>query len=233
MEKIYMKRSEINKGIEWAKSLLKSNNITLPEFAYWTLDEWVKNKDRVDVIRKVMLGWDVTDYGLDTFSYIGGVLFTVRNGDQKNTNIGAPYAEKYILLEDGQALPTHFHFSKTEDIINRAGGVLALKLNRANEDESIDTESDVEVYMDGIRHVVKAGEVVTVPVGSSITLTPFMYHSFWAFEGQGDLVVGEVSAVNDDNVDNRFNPTMPRFGKIIEDEVALHPLCNEYEKLLK
>jgi len=45
-------------------------------------------------------------------------------------------------------------------------------------------------------------------------------------------VVGEVSSVNDDNVDNRFNPTMPRFGEIEEDEPVVYPLCNEYEKLL-
>ena len=44
--------------------------------------------------------------------------------------------------------------------------------------------------MDGIRHIVKPGETVTVPVGSSITLTSYMYHSFWALEGEGDLIVG-------------------------------------------
>ena len=228
-----MKRSEVNNAISWAKTLLIKENITLPIFAYWDCDEWIKNKNQLDMVRKTMLGWDVTDYGLDTYSDIGGVLFTIRNGDQNDNSIGVPYAEKYILLEDGQGLPTHFHFSKTEDIINRAGGVLALKLNNVKKDESIDHESDVVVYMDGIKKILKAGEIVTVPVGSSITLTPFMYHSFWAVEGKGDLVVGEVSAVNDDNVDNRFNPKMPRFGKIVEDEATIHPLCNEYEDLLK
>ncbi len=228
-----MKRSEVNKAIRWAKELLIKENITLPKFAYWSVQDWIDNEKDLDMIRKTTLGWDVTDYGLDTYSKVGGVLFTVRNGDQKDSCIGVPYAEKYILLEDGQALPTHFHFSKTEDIINRAGGVLALKLNNANEDESIDTVNDVVVYMDGIKHVVKAGQIVTVPVGSSITLTPYMYHSFWALEGGGDLVVGEVSAVNDDNIDNRFNPVMPRFGEIEEDEAADLPLCNEYEKLFK
>ncbi len=228
-----MKRSEVNAAIEWAKKLLKDNNISLPVFADWKCTDWVENAELTYMIQKTMLGWDVTDYGLNDYQRIGGVLFTVRNGDQKDKSIGVPYAEKYILLADGQGLPTHFHYSKTEDIINRAGGVLALKLYNAKVDESIDYDSDVTVYMDGIKHIVKAGEVVTVPVGCSISLTPFMYHSFWALEGKGDLVVGEVSSVNDDNVDNRFNPVLPRFGEIEEDEAAIYPLCNEYVELLK
>ena len=227
-----MKRSEVNAAIKWAKDFLKKENIALPEFADWTIDDWIKNKDKVTMIRKTMLGWDVTDYGLNTFGALGGVLFTVRNGDQKDQNIGVPYAEKYILLAEGQRLPVHFHFSKTEDIINRAGGVLALKLYMAKADESIDMKSDVIVYTDGIKRVVKPGALITVPVGGSITLTPYMYHEFWALEGEGDLVVGEVSSVNDDHIDNRFNPELPRFGGIEEDEETIYPLCNEYEKLL-
>ncbi len=226
-----MKRSQINEAIEWGKALLKKENITLPTFANWRHDEWIQNKVQMDMVFKTMLGWDVTDYGLDNYRKIGGVLFTVRNGDQKDSRVGVPYAEKYILLEDGQALPMHFHYTKTEDIINRAGGILALKLYNSNNDESIDMESDVTVYMDGIKHIVKPGETVTVPVGSSITLTPYMYHSFWALEGEGDLIVGEVSSVNDDNVDNRFNPKLPRFGNVEEDVAAIHPLCNEYDRL--
>ena len=226
-----MKRSEVNRAIKWAKDLLNKENITLPEFAYWNNNDWIDKKKNIEMIRKTMLGWDITDYGLDTFSKIGGVLFTVRNGNQKDRTVGVPYAEKYILLKEGQTLPTHFHYTKTEDIINRAGGVLALKLHNANDDESIDLKSDVVVYMDGVKHTVKAGEVVIVPVGASITLTPYMYHSFWALKGEGDLVIGEVSSVNDDHIDNRFNPTMPRFGAIEEDKPADLPLCNEYEKL--
>lgn len=223
-----MKRSDVNAAIEWAKKLLKDNQIGLPEFSEWKRNDWINNSDTTEMIRKTMLGWDVTDYGLNDFAKIGGVLFTVRNGDQKDSSIGVPYAEKYILLRDGQALPTHFHFSKTEDIINRAGGILALKLYNAKEDESIDHESDVEVYMDGIKHTVKAGETITVNTGCSISLTPYMYHSFWALEGKGDLVVGEVSAINDDNIDNKFSPELPRFTDIEEDEPAVHILCNEY-----
>ena len=35
-----MKRSEINAALAWAKDLLAKNNIRLPDFAYWTMDEW-------------------------------------------------------------------------------------------------------------------------------------------------------------------------------------------------
>ena len=227
-----MKRSLVNSEIAWAKELLAAENITLPPFAYWTLSEWKQKGADADMVKKAMLGWDVTDYSLGTYEQVGGVLFTVRNGDQKDRNIGVPYAEKYILLRGGQSLPTHFHYSKTEDIINRAGGVLGLKLYNAKEDLSIDNVSDVVVYTDGVRRLVKAGETILLQKGESITLTPYMYHTFWAEAGEGDLVVGEVSSVNDDNVDNHFNPEMPRYVAMEEDEAPEHILCNEYEKWL-
>ena len=225
-----MKRSEVNQGIEWAKQLLKTYQITLPEFGYWTVEEWRRHMDETEAVRQLMLGWDVTDYGLNTFKDVGGVLFTVRNGDLNHPEIGVPYAEKFILLAKDQALPTHMHFSKTEDIINRAGGVLCLKLYQATLDDAIDYASDVTVYTDGIKRVYQAGEVVRVKTGCSITLPTRLYHSFWAEEA--DLVVGEVSSVNDDRIDNCFNPKMPRFGEIEEDEPVVHPLCNEYDKVL-
>jgi D-lyxose ketol-isomerase len=227
-----MKRSLINKEIEWAKNLLKKHNVFIPMFGHYTADDWKKCLSGSQSITQTMLGWDITDYGMDDYENLGGVLFTIRNGDQNNPDIGTPYAEKLILLHDGQSLPLHFHYTKTEDIINRSGGILALKLYNRNEDESVDYESDVEVYMDGVQHVVKAGEIVEVTNGNSITLTPGMYHLFWAKKGAGDLVVGEVSSVNDDNIDNHFDSVPQRFNEIEEDEPIIHPLCNEYDKLV-
>ena len=89
-----MKRSEVNAAIKWAKKLLKNNNISLPVFADWKKEDWVRNYGVTEMIRKTMLGWDVTDFGLNDFKRIGGVLFTLRNGDQKDKSIGVPYAEK-------------------------------------------------------------------------------------------------------------------------------------------
>lgn len=225
-----MKRSLINKEIKWAKDLLKKHSISIPMFGNFTADEWKKCLAGEQSIEKTMLGWDITDYGMGDYDNLGGVLFTVRNGDQNNPEIGTPYAEKLILLHDGQALPLHFHYTKTEDIINRSGGILALKLYNSKDDNSVDYESDVKVYTDGVLQTVKAGEVVEVTNGNSITLTRGMYHLFWAKKDAGDLVVGEVSSVNDDNIDNHFDVVPERFSEIDEDEPIITPLCNEYDK---
>lgn len=226
-----MKRSEINAAIKWAEELLEQYNIKLPMFGYWSIDDWKANVDKIDMIRKTMLGWDITDYGSNDFDNIGSILFTIRNGDQKDSTIGTPFAEKLIPIKDGQRLPMHFHYSKTEDIINRGGGILELKLYNAKEDYSVDYESDVVVYSDGIKMVVKAGDPVEITPGNSITLTPYMYHDFGAKKGAGALIVGEVSSVNDDNIDNHFAEKLARFADIEENETPIHPLCNEYDKL--
>ena len=84
-----MKRSEINAAIAWTKDILARNNIRLPEFAYWSLDDWKAQAERIDVIRKVMLGWDITDFGLGDFKTVGSVLFTVRNGLLEDPSVGA------------------------------------------------------------------------------------------------------------------------------------------------
>ncbi len=224
-----MKRSTINQAIEDARALLKKAQIQLPEFGYWDLESWQNHRNAIDWIAKLMLGWDVTDFNENNFYKQGGVLFTLRNGDPANLSIGVPYAEKYIILKEGQALPCHFHHIKTEDIINRYGGILALELYNAKPNNEIDYETPVSVRQDGILHTYKPGEQISVKPGGSITLTPRLYHRFWALKGAGDLVVGEVSSVNDDYVDNYFNPPLSRFSAIEEDEPKETFLCNEYD----
>ncbi len=225
-----MKRSEINSAIAWAKALLEKNNIRLPEAAYWDMDQWKANADNIDTIRRVMLGWDVTDFGTDDFANVGGVLYTVRNGLLDEPEVGVPYCEKYIVMKEGQRLPKHYHVFKTEDIINRAGGVLAVYLWNADKDGN-QLDTDVVVYMDGVRRVFKPGEEILVYPGCSISLAPYMAHIFGPKPGAGDLIVGEVSKVNDDNTDNYFMEPTARFADIQEDEAILHPLCNEYDKI--
>lgn len=222
-----MKRSEINRAIEDANTVLNQIGFALPAFAYWNKDEWAKRADDVSVIRKTMLGWDITDFGTGDFNSIGAVLFTIRNGEQREGGVGTPYAEKIIFIKQGQRLPLHFHFSKTEDIINRGGGKMYIRLYNALPDDSVDYSSDVTVYMDGIAKKVRAGEEIIIDKGNSITLTPRMYHLFGAVQGAGDLVAGEVSSVNDDNIDNYFAEKVSRFAAIEEDEAPTHCLCNE------
>ncbi len=227
-----MKRSKINQELNAAKKLLEKYQIQLPPFAHWTLDEWKQKQDKTAAIREIMLGWDITDFGNDDFDRFGAVLFTLRNGSLKDPNLGTPYAEKLIVIKEGQRLPLHHHASKTEDIINRGGGILAIKLYNSLPDGSVDTVSDVQVDMDGVAHRVKAGQEIQIPNGHSITLRPFMYHIFWAKERHGPLICGEVSSVNDDHTDNYNAEPVSRFSTVEEDEPILHPLCNEYRVIL-
>lgn len=225
-----MKRSQINAAIVNAKKRLEEYKISLPMFGYWTPEDWAENKCKISRIKERMLGWDVTDFGSDDFDSCGAVLFTVRNGDKNDLENRAPYAEKYIVLSDvtQQKIPLHYHIDKTEDIINRGGGVLVVQLYNKAEDGGLDTKNDVEVYMDAVKHVVPAGGFVEVMPGDSITLEPYVYHSFCAKKDEGLLIVGEVSKVNDDNNDNVFYEKSDRFCGIEEDEKPVHPLVNEY-----
>ena len=226
-----MKRSVVNSNIAWAKDFFKKSNISLPRTAYWDMDKWAENKDDIDVIRKAMLGWDITDFGTGKFEEIGGVFYTVRNGLQEGDPSGITYCEKYIVMKEGQRLPKHYHVFKTEDIINRAGGVLAVYLwNTDAAGNQLDT--DVKVFMDGIEYSYKAGEEILVYPGDSISLAPHIAHIFGPKPGFGDIVVGEVSKVNDDTTDNYFLEPTARFADIEEDEPVLHPLCNEYAKVI-
>lgn len=225
-----MKRSEINRAIKVAQQSLQEIRFKLPEFASWTIEDWKENRDRIDVIKQVMLGWDVTDFGSDDFEHIGAVLFTIRNGNLYDSKIGVPYCEKVIVFDstEKQVIPFHFHNQKTEDIINRGNGIMEIELYNANADGTIDYKNDVKIFMDGIEYYKKPGELFEIHPGNSITLTPRVYHRFGAKKGAGNLVAGEVSKINDDNLDNVFLEEQKRFSDIVEDEPALQLLCNEY-----
>ncbi|MCR4909055.1 MAG: D-lyxose/D-mannose family sugar isomerase [Lachnospiraceae bacterium] len=227
-----MKRSVINKNIAWAIDACKRLNCALPGFAYWTPEQWKEKEASTEYLRKVAMGWDVTDYNSNDFDKIGAVLFTLRNGDLHDPDTGMVYCEKYIMMKPGQMLPCHFHYFKTEDIINRAGGTLRVFCwNSKSEAEGYekDLESDVHLFCDGEPVTVKAGGYVDVTVGNSITLTPYIYHAFEAVKEDGELIVGEVSRVNDDANDNHFNPYVD-FQKIEEDEPVKYQLCGGYKQ---
>ncbi len=136
-----MKRSEVNGYLKWAEALLKEYKFPLPRFAHWSPAEWTANRQKAAEIFETNLGWDITDFGSGDFEKIGAVLFTIRNGVHDKPGVGSPYAEKLILLKDGQYLPCHYHAVKTEDIINRGGARIFMKLYNARPDGSVDTES--------------------------------------------------------------------------------------------
>ena len=154
-----MKRSEIQQAILWAKDFLKQNNFALPMFADWTPEEWRSHRKEAETIIRTMRGWDVTTFGSDDFSKMGAVLFTIRNG-LPDGSAGCPYAEKLIMMKEGQVLPNHFHWQKTEDIINRGGGVLLIRVHNSLPDGSVDREGDVRILTDGIERFVPAGTEV-------------------------------------------------------------------------
>ncbi|MDO8589334.1 MAG: D-lyxose/D-mannose family sugar isomerase [Armatimonadota bacterium] len=220
-----MKRSEINRLMKTAIAFLEEQSFKLPPFAYWSPSDWRQRGNDANEIRECMLGWDLTDFGSGAFAGVGLIMFTIRNGHNTNPEYSAkPYCEKILIAGDGQVTPMHFHWNKMEDIINRGGGDLAIRLYNSTEDGEL-SQDDVEVSIDGVLTGVKAGEIVRLKPGESICLPPGLYHEFW---GQGTVLIGEVSKVNDDNVDNRFYEEIGRFPEIEEDEEPLYLLFSEY-----
>ncbi len=224
-----MKRSEINRILDRAKNFMAEKNFILPPWACWSLSEWKENLDDTAEIRNNFLGWDITDFGSGDFNTRGLFLFTIRNGklgvDRK------PYAEKIMIVEENQETPMHFHWSKMEDIINRGGGNLVIELYNSKADDSLDS-TEVKFRTDGISRSVPAGGKVILKPGESITLEQGMYHRFYGETGKGTVLVGEVSAVNDDASDNCFLEEIGRFPVIEEDEMPIHLLVGDYEKFL-
>jgi hypothetical protein len=222
-----MKRSEINAIMSDADEFLRERSFYLPPFAYWSPEEWSTKGPEVREIVDNGLGWDITDFGQGDYPNLGLFLFTLRNGTPENlrSNRGKIYAEKIMIVDPDQVTPMHFHWAKTEDIINRGGGNLVVRLYNATDDEEL-AESPVSVSTDGVSRTVSAGDAIVLTPGESITLPPYLYHSFW---GTGSRVlVGEVSAVNDDQEDNRFHRPLGRFPDIEEDEPPLYLLVNDY-----
>jgi D-lyxose ketol-isomerase len=223
-----MKRSRINRIILDADAFLRSLNVHLPPFAYWSPDDWRSKGEDVREIVDNQLGWDITDFGSGDFQKTGLFLFTLRNGSVENlrTGRGKTYAEKIMIVDVDQVTPMHFHWSKTEDIINRGGGNLAIQLYAAAADETLDPSAPVTVSMDGVRHTLPAGHTALLEPGQSITLETGMYHEFRGVDGK--VLVGEVSAVNDDAADNRFLEPAGRFPDIDEDTDPVHLLVGDY-----
>lgn len=223
-----MKRSEINASMKMALEMFKEYKITLPEFIHWTPEEWKTKGEEVQEIKDNMLGWDITDFGQGDFDKIGLFLITIRNGNQKmKDKYPKPYAEKLMIVKEKQITPMHYHWVKMEDIINAGGGNLIIKLYNSTEDNQL-ADTDVVVSIDGVKHTFPAGYELCLTPGSSVTLTPGLFHRFWGEEGKGNVLVREVSMSNDDANDNCFYDKAGRFPEIEEDEAPLHLLCNEY-----
>ncbi len=227
-----MKRSEINAAVRGAETFMAQMQVHLPPFARWTPQDWAelqrepKSQGAVRELAARQLGWDVTDFGSGDYARTGLCLFALRNGVPGIP--GQTYAEKLLVVGAEQHTPMHFHWHKTEDIINRGGGVLAIRLQKSTEDSGLGTLNPV-VFSDGRTITVHHGGILRLHPGESVTLPPLLYHEFWAEDAP--VLVGEVSTINDDAGDNRFLSPIGRFPTIDEDEAPHRLLVSDLKVL--
>lgn len=221
-----MKRSEINRIILNAEAFFKEMNFSLPSWGQLSPKEWkLRDSQSCREIFETRLGWDVTDMGSGNFSKRGLVLFTIRNGGLGLTK--KSYAEKIMVVQENQETALHYHKDKVEDIINRGGGCLVLELYNSKGPHDLD-DSLVTVSIDGVVKTYNAGEKVYLNPGESICILQGVFHRFYGLEGSGPVLTGEVSSINDDDTDNYFYESLPRYPAIEEDEKPKRLLCTEY-----
>lgn len=227
-----MKRSKVNEILREGDAFIRSFGYILPPFADWNPPEMRARREEIRGIVDARLGWDITDYGVGDFVKKGLFLFTARNGDAAalKEGRGMLYAEKIMISRRDQISPMHRHVIKAEDIINRGGGSLCIKLHASAPDGGLDFEAPVSVPTDGIVRRFDAGGILKLSPGESVTLMPGVWHEFW---GEGaDVLIGEVSTVNDDLADNVFAEPIDRFSEIEEDQEPYRLLVSDYPKWL-
>lgn len=225
-----MKRSQINSAIDQALETLQEYRFKLPPWAHWTAADWKNAGCEADEIRNHNLGWIVTDFGSREFSKVGLIIFVVRNGCLHNNEpvTTKTYAEKYMIVQPGQITPYHFHWCKTEDLLNRSGGRLSVQLAWANDDEKSLADKPVDAQVDGITRRLKPGEELVLQPGESVTFPPRLCHQFSGYPSDGTVLAGEVSSLNDDSTDNCFLGKPFARSAIEEDEPVKYILVGDY-----
>ncbi len=223
-----MKRSRINAIMAEADEMIRAHGFTLPPFAYWTPEEFVAKAPTARHVVDARCGWDITDYGAGRYDEMGLFLFTLRNGllSDLTSGRGMCYAEKLLISKEDQLSPMHTHVIKAEDIINRGGANLIIELFGSDDAGNFAEDCGGRVWCDGIAVDYAPGEKLRLAPGESVTLRPGDWHAFWG-EG-GDVLIGEVSTVNDDETDNIFREPIGRFSTIEEDEDPTHLLVSDY-----
>lgn len=226
-----MKRSRINRVIAEALELFEEKGVRLPAWAYWTKNEWASVGAEANEIRNHGLGWAITDFASKDFDKIGLLLFIVRNGHlHQNAPVnGKTYAEKYMVVQPGQITPWHFHWCKTEDLVNRSGGRLQVELAWAADDERSLSDRDVTIQVDGIQRQIPAEGVLLLNPGESVTLSPRLCHKFSGYVQDKQVLAGEISSLNDDTTDNCFLGKPFDRTQIEEDEPVKYLLTSDYK----
>lgn len=227
-----MKRSRINDIIAQSDDMMRAHGFVLPPFAYWTPDEFKARKDTAQNVIDARCGWDITDYGAGDYDAMGLFLFTLRNGRLADLQRGGGmcYAEKLLISKQDQLSPMHTHVIKAEDIINRGGATLVIELFGSDDQGRFADDKGGTVFCDGIERPYGPGDKLRLAPGESVTLMPGDWHAFWG-DG-GDVLIGEVSTVNDDETDNIFREPIGRFANIEEDVDPKHLLVSDYRTWL-
>jgi D-lyxose ketol-isomerase len=227
-----MKRSRINQIMAEADEMIRRHGFVLPPFAYWSPAEFAARTDASRII-DARMGWDITDYGQGRYDELGLFLFTLRNGSLADLQRGGGmcYAEKLLISKQDQLSPMHTHVIKAEDIINRGGATLVVELCGSDDQGRCARDRGGRVRCDGIDRAFGPGEKLRLKPGESVTLMPGDWHAFWG-EG-GDVLIGEVSTVNDDVTDNVFVEPIGRFAEVEEDTPPTHLLVSDYDRWLR
>src|SRR5262245_50909913 len=171
-EETAMKRSEINRLQREALELLAEYRFGLPLFARWSEADWRERPAAARYCRAHQMGWDVTDFGSGRFAERGLVVFCVRNGLQGIAG-EKPYAEKLLMVREGQETPFHAHRVKMEDIIVRGGGNLMLELRHGRQ-----AAGPISLMIDGVEHLFEPDEPIRLMPGQSATITRHLRHRF-------------------------------------------------------
>ncbi len=203
MAKISMIRPDIENLIDEALVYFKARSISLlPPNATWDVRQWTdffqRNPDRLDYFSENGIGWDVSDFGLGDFEKYGGVFYTVHNNTYSSLPSGFRMAEKWILRNEGQGAPAHYHKIKSEYTTNFGPGNLEVTIGGIFLDGTIDSTSMVSVEVDHLSDNYTPGDKILLKLGSYIFLPAGTIHSFKVYEDRS--IVHEVSSANDDRM---------------------------------
>ena len=219
-----MRRSEINRIMLEAEETFRRHGTIPPPWAAWSLRDWAAHPEQSPPSAP-RIRWAGTSPISARATSAGAVCCCCALATGSAGLRRAALCEKLMIVREAQETPFHRHLIKVEDIINRGGGNLIIETVRVEADTLSPDPHDV--LIDGAIRRVEAHEPIRLTPGESITLVPGQLHRFYGEDGRGDVLVGEVSQVNDDVNDNIFLEPVGRFATIEEDEPARHPLWSE------
>lgn len=234
-----MKRSEINAAIERAIGNAKKFGVALPKWADWHPQQFDSSADG---IRHQKLGWKVVDFGVGDFPNCGLVIFALCSpiADESGEPVTKPqtiadrdypvtgFSRKYLFVQAGQTEPHHFHRQKArKEVTVIAGASVRFELAWADGDTLL-SDKDVDVQVDGIWHHLPAGGSIVVAPGETITLPGELSHIISVPEGGQDTIMLETSTANNDSNDNIFPFMTPTSVPVEEDAKVRYQLLDEH-----